>query len=68
MDKDWLRVLVMLSLTEEIHGHPIWIHGWLNIDENFRWPGDHINPHLAEDLPFCSRHPGIARSNDLINW
>ena len=49
MDKDWLCVFVMLSLTEEIHGNPIWIRGWLNIDENFRRPGDHINPHLAED-------------------
>ena len=36
-------------------------------DNDFRWPGDHVDADHAIKLPLGLRHPGIARAGDYID-
>lgn len=57
----------MLSLGEKVHCDPIRVGAGVGDDQNFGWPGDHIDPDHTEDATLGRRHIGIARAHNLVH-
>ena len=59
--------LVVLGLRQQIGGDPGRIVVPVGDDEDFRRPGDHVDPDPAEDPPLGRRDIGVARADDLVD-
>ncbi len=61
------RVLVVLRLGDEVGGDPGGARGGVGDDEHLGRPGDHVDPHFPNDLPFRLGDPAIAGAHDLVH-
>ena len=62
-----LGKLIVLRLRKKIHRHPIRRRCAIGDNQNFRRPGNHVNPHRTEYVTLGVGHIGITRTDNLVD-
>ena len=66
-DEDGACQLVVLGLTQQVGGHPGGVTAAVGQHQDLAGAGDHVDAHLAEDLPLGGGDIDVARADDLIH-
>ena len=66
-DEDGACQLVVLGLTQKVGGDPCGVTAAVGQHQDLAGAGDHVDAHLAEDLPLGGGDVDVARADDLID-
>ena len=66
-DQDGRGKLVMLGLGKQVGRHELGVGALVRDDQDLARAGDHVDVHLAEDIPLRRGHVDVARAHDLVH-